>query len=143
MRALTPLVLSAIAFATAAAAVACSSKGGGGTTEATGNGGSGAGSTVGGTGARGGGTTTYTDAGTTPTPICQKGTGTAPVAAPTLLMNVAADTGWFSSPAIVDLSDGKTKTRALVVPSYSIDVYSAQGKKLSHVPYGGATADRI
>lgn len=107
-----------------AMAAACSSKGGGGAY-------------------RDGGDTTYPDAGVTATAACQKGTGTAPVAAPTLVMNLPTDTGWFSSPAIVDLSDGKTTTRALVVPSYSIDVFSAKGAKLSHVPSGGATADRI
>ncbi len=103
-------------------------------------GGAGGGST--GTGMRDAGTT-YSDAGTTPTPACAKGTGTAPVAAPKLVMNLPTDTGWFSSPAIVDLSDGKTTTRALVVPSYSIDVFDAKGKTLSHIKSGGATADRI
>ncbi len=92
---------------------------------------------------RDGGVTTLTDGGTTATAACQKGTGTAPVAAPTFKMNVATDTGWFSSPAIVDLSDGTTTTRALVIASYSIDVYSATGQSLSHIPSGGATADRI
>jgi hypothetical protein len=77
------------------------------------------------------------------TTACVKGSGSGDVAEPVLLMNVGADTGWFSSPAIVDLSDGATTTRALVVPSYSIDVYSATGELLSHVDEGGATSGRI
>jgi hypothetical protein len=95
------------------------------------------------TGTRDGGGTTLMDGSVAPTAACPKGTGTAPVAAPTFVMNMPTDTGWFSSPAIVDLSDGTTKTRALVVPSYSIDVFDAKGKTLSHIASGGATADRI
>jgi hypothetical protein len=89
------------------------------------------------------GGTTFPDGGVVSTASCQKGSGTAPVAAPKFVMNLQTDTGWFSSPAIVDLSDGKTTTRALVVPSYAIDVFSPQGKTLSHIPSGGATSDRI
>src|SRR6185437_1256995 len=118
---------SALALSAAAAIAACSSSNSGGASSG---------------GTRDGGTT-YPDAGTAPTLACQKGTGTAPVATPKFVMNVQTDTGWFSSPAIVDLSDGKTTTRALVVPSYSIDVFDAKGKTLSHIPSGGATADRI
>ncbi len=127
MRTPLRLVLAGTLLGSVATAASCSSSKGGGTGAMSG----------------GGGSITYTDAGTTPTPACQKGTGTAPVAAPMFVMNVSTDTGWFSSPAIVDLSDGTTKTRALVVPSYSIDVYSAQGKQLSHIASGGATADRV
>lgn len=89
------------------------------------------------------GGTTFPDGGVEETPACMKGSGTAAVSEPAFLMNLAADTGWFSSPAIVDLSDGTTTTRALVVPSYSIDVYSGTGDLLSHVPEGGATSGRI
>lgn len=91
----------------------------------------------------GSGGTTYGDGSVDETPTCQSGEGTAPVAAPKLLWNAPTDTGWFSSPAIVELSDGSETTRALVVPTYSIDVFSPTGQTLSHVPYGGATADRI
>jgi hypothetical protein len=87
--------------------------------------------------------TVAADGGVVATSTCAKGAGTTPVQEPKFLMNVATDTGWFSSPAIVDLSDGTTTTRALVLCSYSIDVYDATGKSLSHIPYGGATADRI
>ena len=62
---------------------------------------------------------------------------------PTFMWNGQTDTGWFSSPAIVDLRDGTTTTRALVVPSYSIDTFDGSGHSISHVPYGGATQDRI
>jgi hypothetical protein len=101
------------------------------------------------TGGQGGGAdrndagTTLDDGGVVETPVCKKGSGTAKVAAPMLLWNAPTDTGWFSSPAIVDLSDGTTTTRALVVASYSIDVFSAQGDKLSHTDEGGATHGRI
>ncbi|MBI4950736.1 MAG: VCBS repeat-containing protein [Myxococcales bacterium] len=88
------------------------------------------------------GSTVYPDGSIDATAACQPGTPTT-LAAPVLRMNVDSDTGWYSSPAITELSDGATTTRALVVPSYSIDVYDAAGTALSHVPYGGATADRI
>ncbi len=140
MRATSCLLGFGIVLTAAASLASC--HGGASGTPAGGTGaGSGSGSGAGG-GTRDAGTT-FPDSGITPTSACQKGTGTAPVAAPKFVMNLTTDTGWFSSPAIVDLSDGKTTTRALVVPSYSIDVYSAAGKTLSHVPSGGATADRI
>lgn len=78
-----------------------------------------------------------------PTPACVRGSGTAEVQRPVFRMNLPTDTGWFSSPAIVDLSDGHQKTRALVVPSYSIDVFSPSGQRLSHIAEGGATHGRI
>ena len=87
--------------------------------------------------------TTYGDGSVVETAACKVGGGTAAVEKPVFLMNVGSDTGWFSSPAIADLSDGTTTTRALVVPSYSIDVYSATGEPLSHVDEGGATSGRI
>jgi hypothetical protein len=123
-----PIAASALALLAAGSLAACSSNknGAGGGPPANRDGG-----------------TTLNDGGITPTPACVKGTGTAPVAAPMFLWNAQTDTGWFSSPAIVDLSDGKNKTRALVVPSYSIDVFDGNGKKLSHIASGGATADRI
>src|SRR5262245_31557028 len=77
------------------------------------------------------------------TPACKRGSGTAGVERPAFVMNVSADTGWFSSPAIVELSAGSKRSRALVVPSYSIDVSSPKGDKLSHIGEGGATRGRI
>jgi hypothetical protein len=85
----------------------------------------------------------YPDGSIAPTASCAVAGGTASVAAPEYLFGGATDTGWFSSPAIADLSDGTTTTRALVVPSYSIDVFSATGGLLSHVEEGGATSGRI
>jgi hypothetical protein len=90
-----------------------------------------------------GGSTVAPDGGVTETATCKKGTGTAPVQMPTLLWNAPTDTGWFSSPAIVQLSDGHTTTPALVVPTYSIDVFSPKGASIQHIPSGGATKDRI
>jgi hypothetical protein len=90
-----------------------------------------------------GGSTVASDGGIAPTAACPKGAGTAPVQVPQFLWNQPTDTAWFSSPAIVQLSDGTTTTPALVVPTYSIDVFSPQGKSLQHIPSGGATADRI
>jgi len=69
------------------------------------------------------------------TAYCAPGSGSAEVAAPELVMNLDSNTGWFSSPAIVDLSDGATTTRALVVPSYDIHVYSPSGELLSQVQH--------
>lgn len=122
------LALASLWLAPTIAAGACSK-------DSSGNGGEGGGSRDGGT--------TFEDGGVVETPVCKKGSGTAAVQAPAFVMNLATDTGWFSSPAIVDLSDGTTTTRALVVPSYSIDVFSAKGEKLSHIDEGGATSGRI
>ena len=92
--------------------------------------------------ARNGGSV-YPDGSITPTASCTVAGGSAAVAEPQYLFTGATDTGWFSSPAIADLSDGTTTTRALVVPSYSIDVYSGTGTRLSHIDEGGATHGRI
>src|SRR5262249_52964476 len=91
----------------------------------------------------GGGSTVVGDGSLEETAACKVGSGKAPVQAPKFLWNRPTDTGWFSSPAIVELSDGTTKKRALVVPTYSIDVFSPTGDKLSHIDAGGATKDRI
>jgi FG-GAP-like repeat len=59
-----------------------------------------------------------------------------PVAKPRLVKNIATDeTGWFSSPGLVDL-DGDRKLE-IVAPFYSTFVYSAKGRLL-----GKATATR-
>jgi hypothetical protein len=79
------------------------------------------------------GGTVFGDGGVVETAACTKGSGTKPVQKPTFLWNGPTDTGWFSSPAIVELDDGHTKTRALVVPSYSIDTFDATGTNISHV----------
>jgi hypothetical protein len=64
------------------------------------------------------------------TTACQPAGGTAPVAVPVFVRNIAVgETGWFSSPAIVDLAhDGK---KELVAPFYSTFVFAADGKQLA------------
>jgi hypothetical protein len=64
-----------------------------------------------------GGSTVVGDGSVDETPACKVGSGTKPVQAPKFLWNRPTDTGWFSSPAIVDLADGTKTTRALVVPT--------------------------
>jgi hypothetical protein len=85
----------------------------------------------------------YPDGSVEPTAACKPEGGSASPQAPVFVRNVKSDTGWYSSPAIAVLNDGVTSTRALVVPSYSIDVYSASGERLSHVPEGQAIQGRI
>jgi hypothetical protein len=64
----------------------------------------------------------------TPTLSCRKAGGTAPVRAPEFLINLpAGETGWFSSPAIVDLDgDGQ---REIVVSLQSTFVFDAAGNQ--------------
>jgi len=73
------------------------------------------------------------------TPQCQSQGGTAPVAQPTLVRNISTgETGWFSSPAVIDLDkDGK---KEIVAPFYSTFVFDAQGTKLAK---GTVTGDRV
>lgn len=78
-----------------------------------------------------------------PTDECQAAAGTEPVAAPQFVRNLDSNTGWYSSPAIVDLSDGTATTRALVVPSYDVHVYSPTGELLDHIERGSDWSGRI
>ena len=96
-----------------------------------------------GTTPRGDNSEVFGDGSIVATPECSDPGASAPVPAPVFVRNLKSNTGWFSSPAFVDLSDGTTTTRALVVPSYDIHVYGADGTLLSHVPEGGATSGRI
>jgi hypothetical protein len=70
---------------------------------------------------------------------CVSAGGTARVAAPQLVRNIATgETGWFSSPSLVDLNgDGKLE---IVAPFYSTFVFSATGKLLGK---GTATKGRV
>src|SRR5438067_2244335 len=70
---------------------------------------------------------------------CQAQGGSAAVAQPTFVRNIATgETGWFSSPAVVDLDkDGK---KEIVAPFYSTFVYDAQGQKLAK---GTVTGGRV
>jgi hypothetical protein len=65
--------------------------------------------------------------------------GTAPVAMPQFVRNLAAgETGWFSSPAVIDLDgDG---TREIVAPMYSTFVFDAHGMRLAR---GQSTHGRV
>src|SRR6266508_5222299 len=70
------------------------------------------------------------------TAACRAGTGTAPVAAPRFVRTIATgETGWFSSPGLVDLNgDGRLE---IVAPFYSTFVFDAAGRLL-----GKATATK-
>jgi hypothetical protein len=73
--------------------------------------------------------TTSTTVTPTATPSCPSEGGTAAVADPEHLRTIATgETGWFSSPGLVDLDgDG---TLEIVAPDYSTFVYSATGERL-------------
>jgi hypothetical protein len=73
------------------------------------------------------------------TPSCAAATSSGAVQKPQFVRNLAAgETGWFSSPAVVDLNgDGK---KEIVAPLYSTFVYDAQGKQLAK---GTATQGRV
>jgi len=108
------------------AIVACGSSGDGG----KGDGGGGSG---------GGGSTTAPNGSVDAAPQCKPAGGTAKVAAPKYVRTiVTGESGWFSSPAIVDLDgDGKNE---IVAPFYSTFVFDAAGKQLGK---GTATNDRV
>jgi hypothetical protein len=73
------------------------------------------------------------------TPMCQAQGGTAAVAKPEFVRNLATgETGWYSSPAVVDLAHDGTKQ--IVAPCYSTFVYDAQGTRLAK---GTATGGRV
>ena len=79
------------------------------------------------------------DGGITPTSACKADGGSGPVQMPTFVRNIATgETGWFSSPAVVDLAgDGK---KEIVAPLYSTFVFDAAGNRLAK---GTATMDRV
>jgi hypothetical protein len=132
MRARTSVsILAAIAVGAACG----SSNGGGG---GGGDGGSGGGSSSGGSSGGGDGSV-LADGSVTPTAACKSEGGSAPVQTPKFVRNIAAgETGWFSSPAVVDL-DGNGK-KEIVAPLYSTFVFDASGNQLAK---GTATMDRV
>jgi hypothetical protein len=73
------------------------------------------------------------------TPTCMPGASKGAVAMPMFVRNIAAgETGWFSSPAVIDLDgDGK---KEIVAPLYSTFVFGADGTQLAK---GTATDDRV
>ncbi len=82
---------------------------------------------------------TFPDASFTPTSACKSGGGSGPMQAPTFVRNLhTGETGWFGSPAVVDLDhDGKNE---IVVTSYSTFVFDRAGTRLAR---GTATKGRI
>ncbi len=73
------------------------------------------------------------------TPQCQAGGGSAPVAQPTFVRNIkTGETGWFSSPAVIDLD--KNGTKEIVAPFYSTFVFDSSGKQIGK---GTATGGRV
>jgi hypothetical protein len=116
-----------------AVVVACGSSGGsnGGTSgDAGDDGGSSSGGSGSGSGGPREGGTVLPDGSVTPTAACKSAGGTAAVQKPSFLFNIAAgETGWFSSPAIVDLAgDGK---KEIVAPLYSTFVFDSSGKQIA------------
>lgn len=87
----------------------------------------------------GGESSVLSDGSIAPTTACATAGGTAPVAQPTFVRNIApGETGWFSSPGVADLDgDGKME---IVAPLYSTWVFDAQGHQLGK---GTATQDRV
>ena len=127
-----------------AVVVACGSSGGnGGTSGDAGDDGGSSGGSSGGSGSGSGGPreggTVLPDGSVAPTAACKSAGGTAPVQKPSFRRNIAAgETGWFSSPAVVDLDgDGK---KEIVAPLYSTFVFDASGKQLAK---GTATQGRV
>lgn len=88
----------------------------------------------------------HPDAGVVLTPTCQSEGSSAPVARPVRVRTMTGDkswaeTGWFSSPGLVDLDgDGK---KEIVAPFYSLFVFDSAGKTLATVPEGSYTKGRI
>ncbi len=74
-----------------------------------------------------------------PTPQCAAQGGSAAVLSPTFVRNIkSGETGWFASPAVVDLD--KNGTKEIVAPFYSTFVFDAQGKQIGK---GTATGGRV
>jgi hypothetical protein len=88
----------------------------------------------------------YPDGGVVPTATCLSEGGGAPVARPVRVRTMTGDkswaeTGWFSSPGLVDLDgDGK---KEIVAPFYSLFVFDSAGNTLSTIPEGSFTQGRI
>jgi hypothetical protein len=88
----------------------------------------------------------YPDGSVAPTPVCLSEGGTAPVTRPTRVRTLTGDkswaeTGWFSSPGLVDLDgDGK---KEIVAAFYSLFVFDSAGNLLSTIKEGAYTKGRI
>jgi hypothetical protein len=94
----------------------------------------------------GGISTTFPDAHVDPTPTCLGEGGLEPVAQPVFVRNMKGDkswaeTGWFSSPGLVDLNgDGK---KEIVAPFYSLFVFNSAGNTLATIKQDTYTKGRI
>jgi hypothetical protein len=100
-------------------------------------------------GKQGGGagpSSTFPDAHVDPTPACVGEDGQAPVAEPVFVCNMKGDkswaeTGWFSSPGLIDLNgDGK---KEIVAPFYSLFVFDSAGNTLATIKQDAYTKGRI
>ncbi|WP_146647336.1 FG-GAP repeat domain-containing protein [Labilithrix luteola] len=83
--------------------------------------------------------TVLEDGAVAPTSACPSENGTAPVQKPTFVRNVKTqETGWFASPAVVDLDgDGKPE---IIAALYSTLVFDGSGKQLAK---GTSTKGRV
>jgi hypothetical protein len=90
--------------------------------------------------------TPYTDPRVEPTPTCVSEEGQQPVAQPVFVRNMKGDkswaeTGWFSSPGLVDLNgDGKLE---IVAPFYSVFVFDSAGNTLATIKEDVYTKGRV
>ena len=81
----------------------------------------------------------FPDASVAPTPTCESEGGGAAVAKPVRVRTLTGDkswaeTGWFSSPGLVDLDgDGK---KEIVAPFYSLFVFDSAGNTLATIKEG-------
>ena len=88
----------------------------------------------------------YPDGSVTATPVCLSEGGSEPVSAPVRVRTMTGDkswaeTGWYSSPGLVDLDgDGK---KEIVAPFYSLFVFDGGGTTLSTIKEGAYTKGRI
>jgi hypothetical protein len=89
---------------------------------------------------------TFPDAHVEPTPACVDEGGQAPVVEPVFVRNMKGDkswaeTGWFSSPGLIDLNgDGK---KEIVAPFYSLFVFDSAGNTLATIKQDAYTKGRI
>jgi hypothetical protein len=88
----------------------------------------------------------YPDGGVVPTAACLSEGGSTPVARPVRVHTLTGDkswaeTGWFSSPGLVDLDgDGK---KEIVAPFYSLFVFDSAGATLATIKEDAYTKGRI
>jgi len=88
----------------------------------------------------------FPDGSVAPTPTCESEGGSVAVAKPVRVRTLTGDkswaeTGWFSSPGLVDLDgDGK---KEIVAPFYSLFVFDSAGNTLATIKEGTYTKDRI